>query len=106
MKTDFIIVYICCASRKEAAALAGLLLGKKLVACANIIPGIDSRFWWKGRIEKAGEALLIMKTRIKNFKEMEKEAKRVHSYDVPEIIALPLIAGSKDYLNWIKKSVK
>jgi len=106
MKTDFIIVHICCVSRKEALAIAGYLLNKKLIACANILPGIYSMFWWKGRIEKANEVLLIVKTHVKNFMKIEKEVKRLHSYDVPEIIALPLAAGSKDYLNWIKDSIK
>jgi periplasmic divalent cation tolerance protein len=73
-----------------------------LVACANIIFGVESRFWWKGRINKAKETLLILKTRRENFKRVEKEIKRIHSYEVPEIIALPIVAGSKSYLEWLK----
>ncbi|MFA6078342.1 MAG: divalent-cation tolerance protein CutA [Candidatus Omnitrophota bacterium] len=104
MKIDFIIVYICCASRKEASAIAGQVVSNRLAACANIIPGIDSIFWWKGRIEKAKEVLLILKTTAVKFRELENTVKRIHSYELPEIIAVPVAAGSKDYLSWIKDS--
>lgn len=77
------------------------ILKKRLAACANIVSGVDSRFWWKGRLDRAKEALIMFKTVAKNFKKIEKEIKRLHSYEVPEIIAVPIMAGSKSYLNWI-----
>ena len=77
------------------------LLKKRLAACANIVSGVDSSFWWAGKIDRAREVLVIMKTRRLNFRRIEKEVKRLHSYKVPEIIAIPIIAGSKEYLNWV-----
>jgi periplasmic divalent cation tolerance protein len=64
---------------------------------------VHSAFWWNGKIDKAKEVLLIIKTRRNNFKKIEKEVKRLHSYAVPEIIAVPIITGSKEYLRWIEK---
>jgi len=99
------VILITCKSGKEAAAIASSLLKKRLAACANIMPGVESGFRWNNRIERAGEVLLILKTVLSDFKRVEREAKRLHSYEVPEIIAIPIIAGSKDYLSWIRKSV-
>jgi periplasmic divalent cation tolerance protein len=102
----FIMIMVTCPSRKEARAIADSLLKERLVACANIIPGVESKFWWKGKLDIAGEILLITKTAKVNFKKVELEVKKIHSYEVPEIIAIPITAGSKDYLNWIKDNVE
>ncbi len=75
---------------------------KRLVACTNIISGIESKFRWCGKIDKAKEFMLILKARNRNFARVSKEIKRIHSYEVPEIIALPIIRGSKSYLDWLK----
>ena len=106
MNKNFIIIMVMCASRLEARRIADRLLKKRLVACSNILSGVDSKFWWKGKVDSAREALLMMKTKKDKFSIIEKEIKRIHSYEVPEIIALPVIAGSKNYLNWIRDSVK
>ena len=106
MDKKFIMVMVMCSSRSEARKMAGSLLTKKLVACANIVDGIESRFWWKGKIDRANETLLIVKTKKANFKKIEAEVKKMHSYEVPEIIAVPIAAGSKDYLDWIEDSTK
>lgn len=103
MADRFVIILATCSSKQEADRIAASILKKRLAACGNIVGGIRSRFWWKGRIDSANEVLLILKTRAANFKEIEKEIKRIHSYEVPEIIALPIVAGSKEYLGWIKK---
>lgn len=105
MADGFVMIFVACASRKEAENISLRLLSERLVACANIIGGIRSRFWWKGKIDSASEALLIMKAPKANFKKVEAAVKRLHSYEVPEIIAMPIIAGSKDYLKWISESV-
>ena len=97
---------VTCSSNREAKKVAGSLLDKRLVACANIIPGIGSRFWWKGKIERAREVLVMMKTKKENFTRIEDEVKKLHSYDVPEIIAIPIIMGSKQYLKWIMEETK
>ncbi len=106
MKNSFIIIFVTCASKKEAGLLSDLLLKKRLVACANIIEGVDSKFWWHGKVDKAHETLVIFKTGADKFKAVQREVLRLHSYDTPEIIAIPIVAGSKDYLNWIKSSLK
>ena len=103
---DKIIIYVTCASLKEANRISGILLDKKLVACVSLIKGVTSRYWWKGKIDKSSEVILIMKSRKSLFKNIVTEIKEHHSYEVPEIIAVPIIAGNPDYLKWIKDSTK
>lgn len=103
MKSDFIIIFITCASSAEAGAVVDSLLRKRLIACGNVICGIRSRFWWKKRICDAREVLILAKAEAGNFVRIEKEVKKIHGYEVPEIIAAPIVAGSKDYLDWLKR---
>jgi periplasmic divalent cation tolerance protein len=105
MVKDHILVMVTCASKEEARKISGRLLAKRLVACVNILPKIESKFWWKGKIDSAAEFLMIMKTARSNFKKIEAEVKRLHSYEVPEIIAAPIILGSRDYLDWISRTI-
>lgn len=104
MANSFILVMVTCASKKEAQLITNSLLKKHVVACANIIFQVKSKFWWKGKINNATEVLVIMKTKKVNFKKIQNEVKKLHSYEVPEIIALPIIDANIDYLNWITKS--
>jgi periplasmic divalent cation tolerance protein len=106
MKRDCIVIYVTCASKYQAHRIAKTLLDDRLIACANIISGIESRFLWKGRLDSAKEALIIMKTVMVNFRSVEKAVKELHSYDCPEIIAVPISNGSKEYLNWIEESIR
>ncbi len=76
------------------------------MACVNIVKKVNSFFWWKNKIESANEILLTAKTDLKFFNDIVKIVKQLHSYEVPEIIALPIIDRSKDYLEWIKESIK
>jgi periplasmic divalent cation tolerance protein len=100
----FCIIFVTCRSKKEADTIALSILKKRLASCANIIPGIDSRFWWNGKLDRSREFLIMVKTIAKNFRRVEREVKRIHSYEVPEIIAVPIAAGSKDYLKWIREN--
>lgn len=100
-KTDRIIVLITVGSEEEAHKIAELLVNEKKAACVNIVPEIDSIFSWEGKIDSAQESLLLVKTRASLFPEIVELVKRMHSYEVPEIIALPIIAGSEDYLKWL-----
>jgi len=100
-----IIIFITAKNFSEAQKISEGLLKKKLIACANIIRGVESFFWWQGKIDKAKEALLIVKTQRRLFSKIVKTVKSLHSYDCPEIIALPILKGSKDYLKWIDDSV-
>jgi periplasmic divalent cation tolerance protein len=86
----------------EAHKLSDALIGEKLAACVNLVPQIHSTYWWKGQIEKTDEVLLIIKTQKPKFKMIEKRIKQLHSYKVPEILALTVVDGNPDYLKWLK----
>lgn len=104
--TDKIVVLITASSENEASRIAELLLDNRKAACVNIVPRVDSRFWWQGKLDSAQESLLLVKTRASMLPQVIKLVKGAHSYSVPEIIALPIIGGSEDYLNWVDAEVK
>ena len=105
--TNKIVVLVTCGSAKEARRIARAVVQQRMAACANIVATpVQSVYRWKGRVESAKEFLLIIKTTQSRFAKLKVEVKRLHSYDVPEIIALPIAAGGIDYLNWISESVK
>jgi periplasmic divalent cation tolerance protein len=85
--------------------LAGGLVEQRLAACVSILPGLTSVYAWKGQIESAEESLLLIKTRLANFSELERFIKQQHPYEVPEILAIPVQEGSADYLAWMRESV-
>jgi periplasmic divalent cation tolerance protein len=99
------VIFITCANNKEAEGIAKALVENKLVACVNILDKIKSVFWWQGKVEQAREALLIIKTKRSKLTRIIKLVRSLHSYDVPEIIALPIIGGYKPYLKWIDASI-
>lgn len=101
----YIVVLITVPQGNHARRIAKLLLSKELIACANIVSKVDSLFWWQNKIDSAKESLLVIKTQKKLFKKLVKVVKSVHPYKVPEIVALPIIAGNKEYLDWISNSV-
>ena len=102
----YIVVFITASCLKEAGKIADALLSKRFVACVNIIKGVDSFFTWKRKKERAKEILLIAKTEFSRFSEVEKLVKKNHSYETPEIIAIPIMTGNKEYLKWIEDSVR
>lgn len=104
--TDKIVIFVAVGNSSDAALLAKSLVEKRLAACANLIPGITSWYWWEGRVNQDQEVLLMIKTSRDKFAALEKEVLRLHSYAVPEIIALQIVEGSKNYLNWIEESLK
>src|SRR6202050_4189764 len=105
--TDKLVALVTCGSAKEARKIARAVVEQRMAACANIVTSpVQSVYRWKGRVESAKEFLLIIKTTQGRFAELKAAVKRLHSYDVPEIIALPVAAGAIDYLNWISESVK
>jgi periplasmic divalent cation tolerance protein len=105
-QTGKIVVLVTSSSEQEAHKIAGLLLGRRKAACVNIVPRVDSSFWWQGKLDSARENLLIVKTRASLLPEIIELVKSVHSYEVPEIIALPIVDGNEDYLKWIDDEVK
>ena len=105
--TDKIVVLVTCGSAREAKRIAQALVGQRLAACANILGvPVESVYRWKGKVDSAREYLLILKTSRKRFPALQKEVQRLHSYDVPEIISLPIASGARRYLAWISESVR
>jgi len=102
----YVAVFITAGSEAEAARIARGLVVKKLAACVNIIRDIRSIYSWKGKLEDSKECLLVAKTTEGLFCKLERSVKRMHSYECPEIIAIPVKAGSREYLEWIGGSVK
>jgi periplasmic divalent cation tolerance protein len=100
------VVLVTCGSIAEARRIGRAVVEKKLAACANIVPGVESIYRWKGKVERARELLVIMKTSETRLRELEREVKRVHSYEVPEFIVLPIVDGSKEYLQWIGENTR
>src|SRR5687767_4597203 len=94
------------ANGEEAARLADLLIGAHLAACVQILPEIESVYRWQGKIERQAETLLLAKTVRSKFEDLDREVRALHSYDTPEIIALPIVAGSSPYLTWLGDNVK
>ena len=101
---DHIVVYITVSSPEEGERIAKALVEKKLASCVSIVPGLRSIYHWQGKICDERELLLIAKTRGSLFERLEVEVKSIHSYKVPEIIALPIVKGSKEYIDWIDEN--
>ena len=100
------VVFITCPTRALARKIARAAVQTRLAACVNVVHSpVESFYTWKGELEKAREYLVIMKTSAKRLAALEYEVKRLHSYDVPEFIALPISEGSKEYLSWLNESV-
>lgn len=101
------IVLMTCGTLREARRIARGAVGRRLAACVNIILSpVESVYTWRGRLEKAREYLLVIKTTSKKLAKLEGEVKRLHSYDVPEFLVLPIVGGSRVYLGWLVNSVK
>jgi periplasmic divalent cation tolerance protein len=98
---EAIVVYITAPHEDEAANIGRKLVEEKLVACVNIVRGLRSIYTWQGKIEDEAEVMMICKTRKALFNALQKRVKELHTYTVPEIIALPVVAGSDDYLAWL-----
>jgi len=101
-----IVVFITTQNVKQARDISLRLIKAKLAACVNIVSGVKSIFWWQGKVDSAKEALLIVKTKKSLLNRLVKTVKKLHSYDVPEIIALPIIGGNKEYLKWLNDSTR
>jgi periplasmic divalent cation tolerance protein len=106
LESAYIIVLVTTASKQEAEKIAEQVLKERLIACANIIGPVSSLFHWSGKTEKAEEYLVLMKSRKDLFEKLAKTVKALHSYEVPEILALPIVVGSKAYLDWLNNCLK
>jgi periplasmic divalent cation tolerance protein len=106
MNTEYIIVLVTTANKEEAEKIAQTLLDEKLIACANIIDPVTSFFRWLGKVDRCEECLLVLKSRRDLFDALILRVKALHSYEVPEVLAFPVILGSQDYLGWMGDSLK
>jgi periplasmic divalent cation tolerance protein len=100
--TDKIVVLSTASSAAEAEAIARRLVEERLAACVNVVTGVRSFYRWKGKIEKSPEWLLVIKSSRGRFEELRAALEKLHSYDVPEVIALPVVEGTKNYLHWME----
>ena len=100
---ELIIIFMTASSSEEAELISNSLLEKRLIACSNTISDMNSTFWWKGKVQKENEILIIAKSQKSHLNEIIKIVKSLHSYDVPEILAIPIIGGNPDYLDWLIK---
>jgi periplasmic divalent cation tolerance protein len=103
---EAIVVLMTAANGEEAARLADMLIGAHLAACVQILPEMESVYRWQGKIERQPEILLLVKTARSKFDDLEREVRALHSYETPEIIAVPIVAGSSPYLEWLSASLK
>ncbi|CAN6296225.1 unnamed protein product [Urochloa humidicola] len=101
-----IVVYVTVPNREAGKKLSESIISEKLAACVNIVPGIESVYWWEGKVQSDAEELLIIKTRESLLDALTEHVKANHEYDVPEVIALPITGGNSKYLEWIKNSTK
>ncbi|MEM2093509.1 MAG: divalent-cation tolerance protein CutA [Candidatus Bathyarchaeia archaeon] len=104
-KNRYCIVLVTVSSREEAEKIVRSLLEEKIIACANIIGPVFSIFWWHGRIDNAQENLILMKTKESLFSRLAERVKTLHSYQVPEIIAIPIVKGYKPYMDWLESNL-
>ena len=103
---SYIVLFITASNGEEAHRIAEVLLNQRKVACVNIVPRVSSLFWWQDKLDLAEESLLVVKTKASLLPEIINLVKGVHSYEVPEIIALPIVGGNQDYLEWLDKEVQ
>ncbi|WP_431063401.1 divalent-cation tolerance protein CutA [Methanobacterium sp.] len=101
----YVLVYITTSGKEESKKIANTLVKDKLAACVNIVSSIESIYLWKGEIENDNESLLIVKTKVDNINKIIQRVKEIHSYETPAILAIPIIEGSKDYLDYLDKEL-
>ena len=100
---EYIQISTTTGRKKDAEKIAQVLVQKKLAACVQVIANVSSTYWWKGNIERTREWLCIIKSGKTLFEQVEKAIKEIHPYEIPEITAVPLVAGSKEYFRWLDK---
>jgi len=104
--TDKIVVFSACSTLDEARRIARKLIEERLASCVNLTPGVRSLYRWKGAIEEADECLLVIKSSRDLFDRLRLELEKAHTYEVPEVVAVPILAGSPNYMNWLDSELK
>jgi periplasmic divalent cation tolerance protein len=106
LKNNYIVILVTTKDKLEAEKISQLLLKERLIACANIVNPVTSFFYWVDKIDKAEECLIVMKSRMDLFEQVAEQVKQLHSYEVPEILAVPIVESSKTYLDWMSVVLK
>ena len=101
---EHVVVLTTAESQQEAERIAGALVSRRLVACATLVPRVTSIYWWEGKVTQSDEVLVVMKTRRSRANEVIAQVEGLHSYEVPEVLVLPVDGGSERYLNWIDEA--
>ena len=101
-----VVVFVTCPSAAVATRLGTALVRRRLAACVNVVPGVHSIFWWKGRVERCREVLLLMKTTSRRFPGLRRAVIALHPYEVPEVLAMSIKAGHAAYLTWVREAVR
>jgi periplasmic divalent cation tolerance protein len=101
---EALVVYITAPNEEEAAKIAKILVEERLAGCVNIVKDIRSIYSWQGKLEDEKEVLMIVKTRLELFSALTSKVKELHSYTVPEVIAMPIVDGSEEYIKWLKEA--
>lgn len=104
-KDDCVLVLVTVPNLETGRKLASAVVSEHLAACVNIVPGLESHYWWEEKVENDPECLLLLKTIRQSLSDLEKAIQQRHPYDVPEFVVLPFLGGSKGYLDWVRKSV-
>jgi periplasmic divalent cation tolerance protein len=104
-KPAFIVVFITTKTPEEANKISKSLVKKRLAACVNIVPDVSTHFWWKDKLDFSHESLLMVKSKQSLLPDIIKSVKKMYSYSIPEIIALPIAGGDQDYLDWLDSEV-
>ena len=100
------LIYITCETTEEAENIGAIIVERRLAACVNILSGMQSMYWWEGKVEKSDEIVLIAKTRTTLVDELTEAVTAMHSYDVPCVVAMPIIGGNPQFLSWIREETK
>ena len=104
--TDKIVVLSTCANEADATRVGRALVEARLAACVSVVPGLRSFYHWEGALETSDEALLLIKTSRELFPQLKLEIEKIHPYEVPEILALPIVEGAENYLNWMGANLR
>ena len=99
-----LIVFVTTSNREEAATLAEALVSERLAACVNVVPAVESVYWWEGKVTRDNETLMIIKTTDERYLELERRVKQLHSYSTPEVVAFRIERGTEEYLKWLRDS--
>jgi periplasmic divalent cation tolerance protein len=100
------ITFVACKDARQANRIAAALVGEKLAACVNVLPGVRSVYRWKGKVERAREVLLLIKSRAPLSKRLASRVRELHSYSVPEVVTVSIASGNPDYLRWVRTSTR